>query len=270
MTINAHVRGPCYSTDATAHDVSQFIAQHQSLPDYSPREEKVAAPLRSFQELYPSLNENAQQPRVTSPLASLWGFANHIALVFARFSHARHLSTGIILAAGLVAGPATAQTLGTPGDGEMPYTAPVHANQVATPPVPADGQILYPAPVIPALASSVVLTHGAPLQILGADFVNNESGDGTIGYGGSVTISFVNTADVAASDVIFDLESGNQFLGNYDLHGLFSPGVKIEHKTFGTPAAYGPEQLNVAEIDFSNGSVWRNQQQLLERRQAGS
>lgn len=184
--------------------------------------------------------------------------------------HVVGFAAAAVIAATNVAG---AQTIGTPADGEMSYNPPpAHASQSYQSTTPGDGELSYgPAISIPAAPPTVVATNGAPLDILDVSSVNHGDGNGLLGNsGGAVTISFENTAAVAATDVIFALDAAGQAPQTADLRGSFAPGVKIEHQVVGTPVAYGPAQLSVAEIQYSNGSIWRNQQGLPALRQAAA
>lgn len=180
-----------------------------------------------------------------------------------------------LAAAALIAsmGVASAQTLGTPGDGEMSYTPPAPHSAIGAPATaPGGGELSYT--VIPQiqLGASSVSTDGAPLTISGVDFVSHDSASGAGANGGLVTLSFENTADVPATDVTFDLSSAGQNLGDYDVRGTFAPGVEIQHESFGTPSVIAPEQLSVAEIRYADGSTWQNENQPnpTERRQASA
>jgi hypothetical protein len=74
---------------------------------------------------------------------------------------------------------------------------------------------------------------------------------------GLLTVSFKNTSDVAATDVIFELASGNKFLDSYEDAGSFAKGVAVTHSFNNIQTALN-QRVAIAEVKFADGSVWVN------------
>ena len=117
----------------------------------------------------------------------------------------------------------------------------------------------------------MVATNGAPLDVLDVASVRHGDGNGFLGdSGGTVTISFENTATVPATDVVFAVDAPGQAIQTANLRGNFAPGVKIEDQIIPTAVALAPAQLSVQEIRYSNGYTWHSNQSLPELRQAAA
>ena len=87
----------------------------------------------------------------------------------------------------------------------------------------------------------------------------------TEGQPGFVSVTYHNTAAVAATDVVFELVDNGLPVGRISDVGTFAPGVTIKHVFNNFSPA---EQITVAEVKFADGSVWSSAPTAL--RQAGS
>lgn len=75
----------------------------------------------------------------------------------------------------------------------------------------------------------------------------------------SAHVRFVNRSSVAATDVVFQLRSGDDTQIVHD-RGTFAPGVAISHNfTMRSGGTYfaGASTCNVVSAHFANGTAWR-------------
>jgi hypothetical protein len=72
---------------------------------------------------------------------------------------------------------------------------------------------------------------------------------------GFVSLTFKNTAPVAATSVVFELDVDGVKTNSFKDVGTFAPGVSIAH-AFRTNSGDLDQQLNVSKVAFADGSVW--------------
>lgn len=71
------------------------------------------------------------------------------------------------------------------------------------------------------------------------------------------TISFTNTSDSPATDVVLGLQSDGAVVDQVEETGTFAKGVTIKHY-FGTQVTGNAEQVAVLKATFADGTVWTN------------
>jgi hypothetical protein len=105
--------------------------------------------------------------------------------------------------------------------------------------------------VLAALPSIALAALATPDPIAINHVEVQPTGDGF--NAGFVTVTFTNTSNVTATEVVFQL-SGTTFQRVNDV-GTFAPGVQITH-AFLYYAHTPDEHVKVAEVDFANGTIW--------------
>lgn len=75
---------------------------------------------------------------------------------------------------------------------------------------------------------------------------------------GFVNVVFTNTSNVTATEVVFELVGEGGFQRINDV-GTFTPGVQISH-AFLYYAHTPNERVEVAEVDFADGTAWADGQ----------
>jgi hypothetical protein len=123
---------------------------------------------------------------------------------------------------------------------------------------------------ITALASAPTIaladmTTSSPIAVSHVE--TQSTGEGRPGF---LSIEFKNTSNVTATKVVF-VSNGRAYFQRIKDVGTFSPGVTITHSFF-NDSDTGNQQLTVEQVDFINGTTWRNDQTLSPRtrRQAAS
>jgi hypothetical protein len=104
MFINLRYKGPSYSTDPVAQDVTRFMAR-RAAPDESTPRTTASGHAGRFEDLYPSLYA---RPERTGLAAALRGAAAKAATILGRRRAAQHVIPAIALAVVIAAGPAFA------------------------------------------------------------------------------------------------------------------------------------------------------------------
>jgi hypothetical protein len=84
----------------------------------------------------------------------------------------------------------------------------------------------------------------------------NSNGDNVYNPG-SATITFTNQDNVAATEVIFALETHGYVLRRLDDVGSFATGVTIKHR-FGENESAPELRVAVERATFADGSAWLN------------
>lgn len=74
---------------------------------------------------------------------------------------------------------------------------------------------------------------------------------------GHLSVTFHNTAPVAATHVTFEVSAADRHLARVTDVGTFSPGVSISHHLDYASNESRPF-LRVVEVRFADGSVWTN------------
>ena len=84
--------------------------------------------------------------------------------------------------------------------------------------------------------------------------------EGGIGQGGNglVAVSFQNTADQAATDVVLDVVDNRGILvSRIDDRGSFAPGVAVNHR-FYVPNVTQANVVSIAEVRLADGTIVTN------------
>jgi hypothetical protein len=112
----------------------------------------------------------------------------------------------------------------------------------------------------PALASAADGQSG-PIHInvltFSGGFSSDAEGDEATLLPGSANITFTNQNAVAATDVVFALETHGYVIDRFNDVGSFAPGVAIHH-SFPETQPSDTMRVAVAEATFADGSVWQN------------
>jgi hypothetical protein len=74
---------------------------------------------------------------------------------------------------------------------------------------------------------------------------------------GAISATFTNTSNVAATDVVFELQSNGAFVNRISDVGTFAPGTTTRHQ-FSDVYTAPNQQLKVAAVHFADGTVWRS------------
>jgi hypothetical protein len=107
----------------------------------------------------------------------------------------------------------------------------------------------------PALAMAQTVPSQSPITLNAS--VQADSGRFDRYVPGVISATFTNTNNVAATDVIFELQSDGAFVDRISDVGTFAPGTTTQHQF---PDVYEApnQQLKVAAVHFADGSVWRS------------
>jgi hypothetical protein len=106
------------------------------------------------------------------------------------------------------------------------------------------------APTAPAiaLASSVpIVVRDVNTQPTGAE----NQGPGFL------SLTFTNTSNVGANEVVFELDANGRYDRLIDDVGTFAPGVAIKHGYFDLSGA-SDQHVKVIKVQFNDGSTWAN------------
>jgi hypothetical protein len=113
------------------------------------------------------------------------------------------------------------------------------------------------APNAPALA----FASSAPIAVSDV----NAQPTGTENQGpGFLSVTFTNTSNVAANEVVFELDANGRY--NRLIHdvGTFAPGVAIKHGYYDLSGA-SDQQVKVVKVKFNDGTSWSNSEATAPR-----
>lgn len=74
---------------------------------------------------------------------------------------------------------------------------------------------------------------------------------------GFLSLAFKNTSNVAASEVVFELDANGRYNRQIDDVGTFAPGAIITHGYFDNSGA-SDQQVKVVKVQFADGTIWSN------------
>jgi hypothetical protein len=104
------------------------------------------------------------------------------------------------------------------------------------------------APTAPVLA----LASSAPIAVSDINFqTTNQQNPGFL------SLAFKNTSNVAASEVVFELDENGHYSRKIDDVGTFAPGVTIKHGYFDFSTA-SDQDVKVIKVQFVDGTTWTN------------
>jgi hypothetical protein len=113
------------------------------------------------------------------------------------------------------------------------------------------------APTAPAIA----LAPSAPILVRDV----NAQPTGSENQGpGFLSLTFTNTSNVAANEVVFELDANGRY--NRLIHdvGTFAPGVAIKHAYYDLSGASN-QQVKVIKVQFNDGTSWSNDETTAPR-----
>jgi hypothetical protein len=108
---------------------------------------------------------------------------------------------------------------------------------------------LLAAPPMISLAGSATTD---PIAVTNVEVQPTAYSSGT----GFVSVSFTNTSNVTATEVVFELSSETSFQRIHDV-GRFAPGVQIRH-AYLDYSRMPDQQVKVTRVDFADGTIWAN------------
>jgi len=116
-----------------------------------------------------------------------------------------------------------------------------------------------------SIAALTILAGGPAIALAGTNFssdpivvsnVNVQPNDETDGAGpGFVSMDFQNTANIAATEVVFELDVDGARVSRFKDSGSFAPGVTVRH-AFLNNSSSSDAQLTVVRVKFADGSEW--------------
>ena len=116
-----------------------------------------------------------------------------------------------------------------------------------------------------SIAALTILAGGPTMALAATSFpidpiaisnVNLQPDGESDGSGpGFVSLQFQNTNNVAATEVVFELDVNGAKVNRFNDVGLFAPGVTVKHAFLNT-SADGNAQVSVVKVKFADGSVW--------------
>jgi hypothetical protein len=106
----------------------------------------------------------------------------------------------------------------------------------------------------PVLALAMPNSLSTPIVVNGVDITRDAE---TSTADSTVHVSFTNTSNVTATEVVFELDVNGAFVRNVDDVGEFAPGVTIKH-AFEQTADGSEKQVKVVAVRFADGSTWGN------------
>jgi hypothetical protein len=71
----------------------------------------------------------------------------------------------------------------------------------------------------------------------------------------SLSVAIKNTGDVAATDIVFELDVDGAYARHINDVGSFQPGATVKH-TYRVSSDESNQQLKVVGVKFANGDVW--------------
>ncbi len=126
----------------------------------------------------------------------------------------------------------------------------IAATSIAAASVPASAHqtVAYTTDPIKVVSYSIQPTYTSPIPAWGGTYMNLQSA-------GKVTISFVDTGNVAAKSVQFSVRSGHSVENIVD-SGTFSPGTGITHDFSLGSQFDNASAVEVERVTFADGSSW--------------
>jgi hypothetical protein len=110
-------------------------------------------------------------------------------------------------------------------------------------------------------APGVALAPSAPIVVRDV----NAQPTGSENQGpGFLSVTFTNTSNVAANEVVFELDANGRYNRIIRDVGTFAPGVAIKHAYYDLSGA-SDQQVKVIKVQFNDGSTWTNDGQAAPR-----
>jgi hypothetical protein len=116
-----------------------------------------------------------------------------------------------------------------------------------------------------SIAALTILACGPTMALAASSFpvdpiaisnVNLQPDGESDGFGpGFVSLEFQNTNNVAATEVVFELDVNGAKVNRFNDIGSFAPGVTVRHAFLNT-SADSNAQVSIVKVKFADGSVW--------------